>query len=143
MIIRRASPADSQQVVSLLNELGYEVSPALVARRLQHSSPERGAHLVAEEQGELLGLLSISWQEWLSHERPIARVMELVVSGARRRRGLGRALVERAADMAERAGCELIELTTAVTRSEAQSFYQALGFDRTSYRYARRFRPSV
>jgi ribosomal protein S18 acetylase RimI-like enzyme len=136
--VREASTSDHEQVAALLRALGYVVPAELVAERLGlFAAAANRRVLVAEEGGRLLGLLSMSWQEWLSHERPVARVTELVVAPDGRRRGVGRRLIERASALAEGRGCELIELTTALSRAEAHSFYDALGFERTSYRYAR------
>src|SRR6266567_2606643 len=106
--VREASPADREQLAALLLELGYRVSPRLVGDRLRRfaESDDRRV-LVAEEGGQIVGVLSISWQEWLSHERPVARVTELVVAATGRRRGVGRKLIEQAAALAERRGCEL------------------------------------
>lgn len=136
--VRKASASDCEQVTALLMELGYKVPSELVAERLDRfAASENRLVLVAEDEGMVLGLLAISWQEWLSHERPVARVTELIVAAGGRRRGVGRRLLEYASGLAEGEGCELIELTTAISREDAQSFYEALGFDRTSYRYAR------
>lgn len=136
--IREAAPADREQVAALLLELGYRVPAHLLGDRLRRFA--EGDHrrvLVAEEGGRVSGMLSVSWHEWLSHERPVARITELVVARTGRRHGVGRKLIEEATALAERKGCELIELTTALGRHDAHSFYEAAGFERTSYRYAR------
>ncbi len=68
---------------------------------------------------------------------PVARITTLVVRDAARGRGVGRILVEAGADLARGAGCETLELTTALRRTDAQAFYQAIGFTASSIRLHR------
>lgn len=136
--VREASTADEAQIATLLLELGYVVPAHLVGDRLRRfAENDHRWVLVAEEGGRLIGMLAVSWHEWLCHERPLARITELVVTSTARGQGVGRMLIEEAAALATRRGCELIELTTALRRHEAHAFYEAAGFERTSYRYAR------
>jgi len=138
--IREASSADSDPITALLSELGYEVPAPLVAdrlRRFAESNDRRVLVAEAEAEGPVVGLLSLTWQEWLSHERLVARVTELVVASTARGRGVGKKLIDEAAAIAKQRRCELIEVTTALARDEAHSFYEAAGFECTSYRYAR------
>jgi GNAT superfamily N-acetyltransferase len=63
----------------------------------------------------------------------------MVVAESERRRGGGRALVETAIERCSAKGCGLIEVTSNIDLSPAHTFYRQLGFERTSYRFARRF----
>jgi ribosomal protein S18 acetylase RimI-like enzyme len=59
----------------------------------------------------------------------------LVVDPNQRRRGAGRLLMEHAERIATEAGCELVELTSAIDRADAHAFYRALGYEATSLRF--------
>jgi PhnO protein len=61
----------------------------------------------------------------------------LVVAEGLRGGGIGTALVEAAAERLKAAGCGLLEVTSNIKRSRAHGFYERLGFERTSYRFAR------
>ena len=43
-------------------------------------------------------------------------------------KGLGKALIHHAAELARERGCALVQLTTDKRRQEAQAFYRSLGF---------------
>ncbi|HEY7202236.1 MAG TPA: GNAT family N-acetyltransferase [Candidatus Dormibacteraeota bacterium] len=137
--VRDAEPADAAGVAALLRELGYPTSPAETARRLARGG-ERV--LVAESPagpGGVVGLaaLTIGWQ--LPHARPLARVTALVVATAARGGGVGRALMARAEALAAEAGCDGVELTSALRpeRAAAHRLYESLGYERTSARFWR------
>ena len=64
-------------------------------------------------------------------------ITALIVREDARGKGAGRALVEAGAELAKQAGCGLVELTTALHRTEAQAFYKTLGFEASSLRLHR------
>jgi len=44
-------------------------------------------------------------------------------------------LVAHALSWADQAGCQLVELTSALNRAEAHAFYRSLGFEQNSLRF--------
>ena len=54
------------------------------------------AHLVAEDDGEVIGFCSLHFRERLNYPTPEAWVPDLIVSERARRRGAARALLEEA-----------------------------------------------
>jgi len=139
--VRRLKPEDAPAVRTLLAELGYPSSPRALARRIALlGGAARSALFLAVDGKTALGLLTLRWDAMIYRERPDARITALVVSSAARRRKVGQLLVERALAMARRAGCEGLEVTTGLQRRDAQQFYEALGFTRSSVRYYRKLR---
>jgi len=130
---------DAPAVSRLLGQLGYEVGPSEAAARLDALARSFvDPVLVAiEESGAVLGVVALHWARMLFHGAQIARITTLVVDDQARRRGVGRRLVEAGAAAAQTAGCDAIELTTALRRSDAQAFYRSLGFEALSYRMSR------
>ena len=61
----------------------------------------------------------------------------LVVDERARGRGVGRALVDASVGWARSRGCVLLEVTSNRRRSDAHAFYEHLGFERSSYRFAK------
>jgi ribosomal protein S18 acetylase RimI-like enzyme len=57
---------------------------------------------------------------------------DLFVAESARRRGVARALMERARAHAQRTGARRIDLSTAIDNAPAQALYEALGYHRDS-----------
>lgn len=94
------------------------------------------APLVAE-RGGVIGLLTWHVTPMLHRPAPVGRITMMVVAKNERRTGVGRALVETAAERCAARGCALIEVTSNVDLGPAHAFYRRLGFARSSYRFAR------
>jgi ribosomal protein S18 acetylase RimI-like enzyme len=71
----------------------------------------------------------------LQYPSPILRVTALVVDRRARRRGVGKLLMEHAEQMGSAAGCEFVELTSAMDRAEAHAFYRGIGYEPNSLRF--------
>ncbi len=137
--VRAAILEDAPAVSRLLGQLGYEVAPSEASARLDalaHSLADP-VLVAVEESGAVLGVVALHWARMLFHGAQIARITTLVVDEQARGRGVGRLLVEAGAAVAQAAGCDAIELTTALRRSDAQAFYRSLGFEASSYRMSR------
>ena len=50
-----------------------------------------------------------------------------------RHRGVGRLLMEHAEQIGSAAGCEFVELTSAMNRAEAHAFYRSIGYEPNSF----------
>ena len=137
MHIRDASAADAQALAGLINELGYEVSPAGVAERVGEQQAMGLGTLVAEEGGAVIGCANWSLMRVLHRPGPVGRVSMLVVSEAARGRGVGKALVAAVEAKCAGLGCVLVEVTSNVRRDRAHRFYEGLGYEKTSFRFAR------
>lgn len=133
--IRPARVEDWPQVAGLLVELGRDVSPSAVTnpsyviRFGGHLALRESRTLVAEEPGgQLLGLLDMEFRQRLGHPRPQGWVNDLVVTESARGRGLGRALLEEAEELARKRGCFRMSLETSGWREGAHRFYEREGW---------------
>ena len=135
--IREARPKDSAALAGLIAALGYEVTEADVRRRLARMRKAGRPTLVATLGEAVVGCLTLSMMEVLHRPRPVGRISMLVVSEEQRGAGIGTDLVAAAEAWFARAGCGLVEVTSNVKRSRAHAFYERLGYERTSYRFAK------
>ena len=135
--IREARPKDSAALAGLIAALGYEVTEADVRRRLARLRNAGRPTLVATLGEAIVGCLTLSMMEVLHRPRPVGRISMLVVSEEQRGAGIGTDLVAAAEAWFARAGCGLVEVTSNVKRSRAHAFYERLGYERTSYRFAK------
>lgn len=122
------TPADLPAVRELLEQLGYPLDLAEVARRFAAvvSAPGHAA-LVAEAAGRIAGLVHVYVRPAL--ENPTEAIVEaVVVNSAQRRSGIGRALMAAAEDWAIARRVRSLALSSNITRSGAHAFYHALGY---------------
>lgn len=140
--VRAAAPADAADIAGLLGQLGYPMEARDAAVRLEQVARQAaGTMLVATgETGAVVGLIALHWCAMMQQPRPVARITTMVVDDRERRRGIGRLLMKAGAQSARAAGCDVLELTTALHRVEAQAFYRSLGFVESSLRFSRSLR---
>jgi GNAT superfamily N-acetyltransferase len=85
--------------------------------------------LVAEQNGELVGTLQITFIRGLSRKGAKRAQIEAVrVASTHRGRGLGHKIFVAAIELARMEGCSLVQLTTDKARGDAHRFYAQLGF---------------
>src|SRR5436309_406647 len=137
LMIRDAQAADGAAIAALLTQLGYPTEPSAVERRLERLRVVGDRIVVAEVEGKAVGLAHLQVTPTLQRERPAAKIGALVVDDAHRGHGIGRALVRAMEDEARLRRCELLFLTTAERRKEAQVFYEKIGFQETGKRFAK------
>jgi predicted N-acetyltransferase YhbS len=144
VLIREAQVQDAAAVAGLLTQLGYPHAEAEAAERLASWADTPHAEvLVAELDGAVVGVTSVSAFPHLARPGRRARLASLSVDAAHRRRGIGAALVRAAEERAREWGCDEMEITSRRTRPEAPVFYPALGYEDRSPRQARFMRPLV
>jgi len=134
--IREARPADAEAIAALIVALGYAVTPAEVKRRLAALKKAGAAALVAE-QGAVAGVLTTYVTQVLHRPRPVGRITMMVVAEKARGQGIGTALVAEAERRLAAKGCGLVEVTSNIKRQRAHAFYERLGYERTSHRFAK------
>jgi N-acetylglutamate synthase-like GNAT family acetyltransferase len=136
--IRDARPEDAEALAALVGQLGYPTTaPAVVRRLARMEASEADRLVVAEADGEVVGLASLHESLSVEYDEPAAKLSAIVVDERHRRCGIGEALVAEMEAEARRRGCCLIFLTTAERRSDAHAFYQRLGFEETGRRFAK------
>jgi GNAT superfamily N-acetyltransferase len=149
--IRPADAADAAAITSAVEELLAELGGRKPARseleaeiRATLEDPEVGALLVAAAAGEVVGVLSASWQRALHVPGRYATIQDLWVGSRWRSRGIGAGLVEALAALAAEQGVARIEVGlpresfAAIAATEA--FYRGNGFEHLGPRMRRLLR---
>jgi ribosomal protein S18 acetylase RimI-like enzyme len=134
--VREARPKDSEAIAPLIVALGYEVTPAEVRKRLA-ALTKAGTPALVAEQGGIAGVLATWVTQVLHRPRPVGRITMMVVAEGSRGQGIGAALVAEAEKRLAAKGCGLVEVTSNAKRLRAHAFYERLGYERTSYRFAK------
>ncbi|MFE4211830.1 GNAT family N-acetyltransferase [Streptomyces sp. NPDC056844] len=134
--IRPAVSADISAIVAMLaddplgaqRESPDDLDPYLAAFRRIVDDPNQ--HLtVAMRQGKVVGTLQLTIVPGLSRRGATRSIVEGVrVHADERGSGLGTQLIQWAVDESRRQGCQLVQLTSDATRTDAHRFYERLGF---------------
>lgn len=135
MKIRTATIADIDVLSTVLGEIegyyGGEPRPGDPGqiRRALFSEVPAATVLLAEEEGEVVGLASYSLLWPASGADTSLYLKELFVRESGRRRGVGRALLEQLRTLARDAGYTRVEWTADADNPPALAFYAALGLE--------------
>ncbi|HEX6154156.1 MAG TPA: GNAT family N-acetyltransferase [Solirubrobacterales bacterium] len=146
--VREAGDGDvavvATAVESLLAELGGrrpERSELEAEVRALLDDPEGGSVLIAEADGEIVGVLSASWQRAIHVPGVYATIQDLWVDEDWRSRGVGAELVEAIASQARDRGVSRLEVglprETFAAIASTESFYRRNGFEHLGPRMRR------
>jgi GNAT superfamily N-acetyltransferase len=102
----------------------------LVAREDGDGSGEGGD---AGESGAILGYTCLYWHYSSLDAADTVLLNDLYVEESARGRGVGRALIEAAAEVARRRGCKVLEWSTAPDNHTAQRLYDSLTSHRSTW----------
>lgn len=135
--IRAADSDDVAPIVAMLaddplgaqRESPDDLAPYLTA--LERLSADPNQHLVvAVREGRVVGTLQLTVIPGLSRRGSTRSIIEGVrVHADERGSGLGTQLIEWAIEESRRRNCQLVQLTSDATRTDAHRFYERLGFE--------------
>ncbi|OIJ91967.1 GNAT family N-acetyltransferase [Streptomyces colonosanans] len=135
--IRPAVADDVPAIVAMLaddplgaqRESPDDLTPYL--RALERLSGDPNQHLVvAVREGRIVGTLQLTVIPGLSRKGATRSIIEGVrIHADERGGGLGTRLIEWAIDESRRQDCQLVQLTSDATRTDAHRFYERLGFE--------------
>lgn len=84
---------------------------------------------MAVQDGRVVGTLQLTLIPGLSRKGATRSIIEAVrIHADARGGGLGSRLIEWAVDQSQREGCQLVQLTSDASRTDAHRFYERLGF---------------
>ncbi|MEV6167743.1 GNAT family N-acetyltransferase [Streptomyces sp. NPDC051954] len=135
--IRPATGDDVPAIVAMLaddplgaqRESPEDLAPYLAALERLRDDPNQ--HLVvAVREGRIVGTMQLTIIPGLSRKGAIRSIIEAVrIQADERGSGLGTRLIEWTVDESRRQGCQLVQLTSDSSRTDAHRFYERLGFE--------------
>ncbi|GHD66773.1 GNAT family N-acetyltransferase [Streptomyces goshikiensis] len=136
LAIRPATEDDLPAIVAMLaddplgatRESPDDLTPYAAALKRLVEDPHQ--HVVVAVRGDrVVGTLQLTIVSGLSRKGATRSIIEGVrVHADERGSGLGTRFVEWAIDQSRRENCQLVQLTSDVTRTDAHRFYERLGF---------------
>lgn len=142
-IIRSASKKDIPIILDLLYELGrpkpqkdsqVDAFEKLITKYVSDYDKEI---LVAENQGDIVGMVSIMYLPRLNHEFFEMYIPELIVNKNYQNKGIGKKLIESCIKHAMDKKCHRIRLESGNQRKESHVFYKNLGFDQSGLSFSK------
>ena len=142
VVFRRAHGGDLPAIVALLTDdrLGAAREAASEARYADafariDADPNQ-LLVVAEDEGQVIGTLQLTFTQGLSRGGAIRGQIEAVrIAGHLRGQGIGQRMIEWAIVACRSHGCAMVQLTTDRSRVDAHRFYDRLGFEQSHLGY--------
>lgn len=137
MEIRKCTKEDVTSVYQLILELKNTQFDFDIFKNVYYSklSDTKNCYIVAVEQNKIFGFLSLIIDYQLHHADKVGTIEELIVSSESRSQGVGKLLLNYAVCYAKENGCDVIELTSGFSRTDAHRFYEKNGFCKGSYKF--------
>jgi GNAT superfamily N-acetyltransferase len=124
MQIRKATLADADKMADLLTQLGYPGTRGFIQEKIIELNEHPDEELVvAVEDGEALGFLSIHFIPQIALPGGFARISYLCVDEGARSRGIGGQLESYCERLARERRCDRIEVHCHSRRERAHKFY--------------------
>jgi len=130
MFIRRAQIEDASQLIPLLKQMGYNLDVVQMAARISAYLVDNNYLLVAEEEGNILGVIGFSLFEMFRLPGKCCYIDALVIDETLRGKGVGKKLLAYAEQLAQEQGSIAVELVSANHRKKGgtHAFYENLGY---------------
>ena len=126
VVIRPVAPGDVKDLQkNCFPRSTHDDVHRLVEASLRGSLERRYVHLVAEDDGEIVGTIELSAQSGRARHR--GELFRFVVAESHRGKGIARRLLEAAIAEAKRMGVEMID-AAARAGTSAEDAYRKLGF---------------
>ncbi len=130
ILIREATIQDAAVIAHLISEMASSIdgsSPIAEQYAREYLSSPSSHVLLAEIQGQAMGLLSYSIRPDLYHAAPTALIEELVVLEEFRSQGVGGALLDEVLSRLEKSGCAEVSVAVLNDNLNAIRLYRAHG----------------
>lgn len=129
--IRPARKSDAATIANLVTQLATSLDEhSAVAEQyvLRYLDSGEAGVLVAETEGEVVGLLSYTLRPSLYHAATSCMIEELVVSQDHRGAGIGSQLLDSIAALAREQRCVELSVSAMATNAGALALYKRHGF---------------
>ena len=129
---------DAAALAQLMCELGYQTTKSEMQTRMERiAADERYRTFVAVCDGRVCGMIGTVTYPSYEHNDSGGRILALATLSTMRRRGIGRALIATAENNFAQRGIWRIALNTQLTREDAHTFYESLGYERNGWRFVK------
>jgi len=126
------------RLVELIVDLGHPITEADVRSNLEILAADDMLPLVATDGERVIGMCGLSTMVTVHRPAPVGRISVMIVDEGYRGQGIGALLVAEAERRLSKRGCKIVEVTSNQRRERAHGFYEALGYEHTSFRFMKK-----
>lgn len=126
--VRKANISDSNSLVALSKQLGYETNEDFLIKRFETLKNRQQEVIVAEINNLVVGYISYE-PYYTLYMDPGLNITALVVDNQYQNKGIGKALILEAEKYAKTNNLAFLRANSSSRRIEAHKFYRKVGFD--------------
>ena len=137
-MFRKSTAADCRAVYDLICDMESTALPydKFAAIYLTQQKSASYYCLIYEADGKVCGALNLRFEEQLHHTARIAEIMEFAVATGCRSRGIGKAMLAEAIEIAKAHGCVQLEVACNRLRHDTHRFYQREGMHNFHFKFS-------
>lgn len=128
--------SDFEDIVVLFHQLwpdkGINRHKLLAVFRKSLAS-ENDKCLSVKLDDKTIGFCAIVFASNFWQEGTIAQISTMIIDESHRNKGIGRKLLNKAIDIAQKRNCKKVELESSFHRESAHTFYESNGFKKRAY----------
>ena len=137
-MFRKSTAADCRAIYDLICDmestaLTYDKFTAIYMEQQKSASYYC---LIYEADGKVCGALNLRFEEQLHHAARIAEIMEFAIAPGCRSRGIGKAMLAKAIEIAKTHGCVQLEVACNQLRHDTHRFYQREGMHNFHFKFS-------
>ena len=134
---RPAEPEDWKIVYDLMCQLENQELPKEGFHQIymEQQKDEHFWQSVYVLDGQVKGFVNMRMEGQLHHGGPVAEILELIVDGSARGRGIGAVLFREACAAAWEKGCMCLDVTSGQQRTGAHRFYLREGMKKSHFKF--------
>ncbi|KWO48000.1 GCN5 family acetyltransferase [Burkholderia sp. MSMB1459WGS] len=139
IIIREARSSDHAAIALLLQQLGYQTTPAITLEKIEAMRPSpMDKIIVASMREQVIGRISLHALPLFHVAGSLGRITSMVVDERYRGNRVGSTLIDAAEHWFRQVGCVKLEVTSGDHRQAAHHFYERHGFLRDGQRLSKK-----
>jgi (aminoalkyl)phosphonate N-acetyltransferase len=135
--IRKARVGDFETIYDFMNELKGVSFPREKMNSIfrENLKSQATTYLVAEDNNQVVGFVSCHEQPLLHHCATVAEIQELYVVAHRRKKKVGKRLIDNLKARMKKKSIFQLEVTSNNKRLDAHRFFEREGFRQTSRKF--------
>ncbi len=139
MMYRKSNLADCKTIYSLICDMENKELPYDSFEVIYHNQINDCHYycLVCEQDGFVIGMLNIRFEEQLHHSKRIAEILEFAVASAYRSKGIGKEMFAQSCQIATDNSCSQIEVACNQLRKDTHHFYVREGMQNFHFKFSK------